>query len=261
MPEQSAEQLFYSDNLITNLQLRWGGGFLSPGGSKELALMLEGVDIEGRTGLDFGCGIGGYDVLLVREHGAAKVVGIDIEQPVLERARGRAEMEELTHSLEFLKVEPGPLPFDDASFDFVFSKDSIVHLPNKPEVFGEFFRVVRPGGRLVISDWFRSEEPFTEEMRRWATEGDETFEMDTLAGAAQYAVQAGFVDMDMVDRNDWFRAYTRDEYERLKGPLFATYVAHFGEDAARTSVENARIRALLAGQGQLRPGHLRATRP
>lgn len=98
-------------------------------------------------------------------------------------------------------------------------------------------------------------------MRKWATTGDETYEMDSLSSAAAYVSEAGFVDIDLDDRNDWFRDFARDEYERLKGPLFAVYVEKFGEEQARTSVENAHTRWTLAEQCQLRPGHIRGRKP
>lgn len=258
-----AHALYYSDDLVTNLQLRWGDGFLSPGGASELARMFAGIEVRGRTGLDVGCGVGGYDVVLVRDHGAARVVGIDLGDAAVEQARLRAESCGLADRLDFRVVQPGPFPFDDASFDFVCSKDTIAEVPlaDKPDVFAEMYRVCRPGGWLVVSDWFCTEAPFTEVMRQWATEGDETYEMETLARTAGYAADAGFADLELDDRNDWFRGYARDEYERLKGPLFDDYVERFGEEQARASVENARIRALLAAQGQLRPGHIRAIRP
>ncbi|MDZ7829795.1 MAG: methyltransferase domain-containing protein [Halofilum sp. (in: g-proteobacteria)] len=261
--EAHQHALYYNDDLVTNLQLRWGDGFLSPGGADELARMFRGIDVTGQAGLDVGCGVGGYDLVLVTDLGAERVVGVDLGPAVVAEAAGRARSAGLGDRLLFRTVEPGPLPFDDATFDFVFSKDTIADVPlaDKPAMFAEMFRVCRPGGHLVVSDWFRDEAPYTEEMRAWATEGDETYEMDTLAGAGRYATDAGFSDVELDDRNDWFRQYAREEYERLKGPLFAEYSRRFGAAAARTSVENARVRALLAEQGQLRPGHVRARRP
>mgnify|MGYP006280136195 CR=1 FL=1 len=255
--------LYYSDDLVANLQLRWGDGHLSPGGPDELARMLRGVDCRGRHGLDVGCGVGGYDIALVRDHGAADVVGIDIGPAVVAAARDRAAAAGLAARLEFRVVAPGPLPFADERFDFVFTKDTLADVPlaDKPALFAEMFRVCRRGGALVLSDWFCTEADYTPEMREWTGEGDETYEMHTLADAADYAAAAGFEGVERDDRNDWFRAYARDEYERLRGELYAEYVRRFGEAQAERSVENARIRALLAEQGQLRPGHLRARRP
>lgn len=264
MSETTARHaLYYTADLVTNLQLRWGDGFLSPGGGKELGHMLRHVDITGERGLDVGCGVGGYDVLLVREHGAARVVGIDLDEAMVAQATERARNEDLTDRLDFVAIEPGPFPFDDEEFSFVFTKDTIADVPHrqKPEIFAEMYRVCRCGGRLIVSDWFCADAPYTEEMRKWATEGDETYEMDTLEQTAGYAVDAGFIECELEDRNDWFRRYAKDEYERLKGPLYPLYVDRFGEESARTSMENARIRALLAEQGQLRPGHIRARKP
>lgn len=260
--ENEKHALYYTDDLIANLQLRWGDGFMSPGGAEELARMMRGIAVKGSTGLDLGCGIGGYDASLVEEHGAAKVVGVDIDGASIEQAKALARDKSLEDRLEFLKVDAtAGLPFEDGAFDFAFTKDSIVDLPEKSPVFRELFRVTKSGGWIIVSDWFRSEEPYTEEMRRWATTGDETYEMDTLNSAAGYVVEAGFVDVELDDRNDWFQDLARDEYERLKGPLYPVYVERFGEDQAKRSVENARVRLLLAEQGQLRPGHIRGRKP
>ena len=85
--------------------------------------------------------------------------------------------------------------------------------------------------------------------------------MATLQATAAYARSVGLCDIELDDRNDWFRKYAREGYEKLKGPLFHVYLEEFGEESAKSSVDNTRIRALLAQQGQLRPGHIRATRP
>ena len=55
--------------------------------------------------------------------------------------------------MTFQLVEPGPLPFADQSFDAVFTKDAIVHIPDKPPFYREVLRVLRPGGLFVGSDW------------------------------------------------------------------------------------------------------------
>ena len=44
------------------------------------------------------------------------------------------------------------LPFDDDSFDVVFSNDVLCHLPRRPEVLGEMLRILKPGGRMLFSD-------------------------------------------------------------------------------------------------------------
>lgn len=259
--ETPQHALYYTDALIENLQLRWGEGFLSPGGAEELGRMLTGFDLRGLRILDLGCGLGGYDRLMVERHGAGHVTGVDIDAASLAMADGMRRSRGLQDRLSFRQVAPGPLPFGDGAFDLIFSKDSIVDLPEKAPVYDELFRLCQPGGAIVVSDWFRSEAPMTPEMRAWATTGDETYEMDTLASAAADLERAGFRQIETDDRNGWFRDYARDEYNRLRGPLYDTYAERFGADQAQSSVENARIRALLAEQGQLRPGHIRGRKP
>ena len=55
----------------------------------------------------------------------------------------------------FVKVWPGPLPFPPESFDIVFSKDAIVHIPDKHALMEDVYRVLKPGGmvrRLRLAD-------------------------------------------------------------------------------------------------------------
>ncbi len=77
----------YTEEFVAGLEWIWGEGFLSPGGDDEVAAILEGFNIDGTEVLDIGCGLGAIDLLLVRKHGAARVTGIDIEPPLIARAR------------------------------------------------------------------------------------------------------------------------------------------------------------------------------
>ena len=78
-------------------------------------------------------GSGACAVLLVCEHDAARVIGVDVENPVCEAANRRAKLAGVEDRVEILKINPGPFPFDASTFDIVFSKDSIIHIPDKAE--------------------------------------------------------------------------------------------------------------------------------
>src|SRR4026207_1846868 len=114
----------YHDQMIGMLERVWGDGWLSPGGPAEVAKLLEGMDLKGKSILDIGCGAGGIDVLLVGTYEAGYVTGTDVEDTVLAHARERAGKAGRTGQIGILKVVPGPLPFPPQTFDFVFSKDS-----------------------------------------------------------------------------------------------------------------------------------------
>ena len=155
----------YDAGMQTLLQTLWGDGFLSPGGEAEVACLLEGSEIAGSSVLDIGCGLGAVDELLVARHGARSVLGVDVDPGLLATMAQRLARAGLTRQITTLRVEPGPLPLPEGSFDVVFSKDAIVQIPDKAAVFADAYRVLRRGGHLIASDWLRGGSgPYSAEM-------------------------------------------------------------------------------------------------
>ncbi len=239
----------------------FGAGFLSPGGQEEVAKIVENVDLAGKEVLDIGVGIGGPACLLVEKHGAARVTGIDVEDPVLEKAAQIVVRRGLQDRVLLKRVEPGPLPFDDESFDVVFSKDAIVHIPDKDALFRDIYRVLRPGGCIALSDWYRSEEPLTEEMAAWLERFGSDFAMTPIQNDANLLGSVGFVDTTILDRNAWFAEFCRELVDHMRGPGHDTLVEIVGKDVAENLTSKAEKRAIISAQGQLRPGHLRGRKP
>ncbi len=96
---------------------------------------------QGKSILDIGCGSGGITLHLVERHGADHATGFDVELPVVEAARLRASKRGLSDRATFVHAPPGDLPFYDQTFDMVFSKDALLHVPDKDALFAEIFRV------------------------------------------------------------------------------------------------------------------------
>ena len=252
----------YTDEFVAKLELLWGEGFLSPGGPAEVAKILEETDLAGLEVMDIGCGIGGVDVLLARDYGAKSVTGIDIEEPLVEKSRARAERLKLSNQLTFQLVEPGPFPFADNSFDAVFSKDSMIHIPDKAALFAEVLRVLRPGGIFLASDWMQSAAgPDSPEMATFIETSGLSFNLGITDELPASLEEAGFSDIRVVDRNPWYREEARNELSRMRGELRELLLDILGREKADRWIEMrvAMIAALDAGA--FRPTHFRAMKP
>jgi len=102
--------------------------------------------------LEVGCGSGGYALHLAEKVGC-RLVGLDINAPGVRNANRLARARGLASQARFEQCDVSKnLPFDDKTFDAVFSNDVLCHLPGRPEVLVEMFRVLKPGGRMLFSD-------------------------------------------------------------------------------------------------------------
>jgi len=256
------EDELYTGSLILILEKIWGEGFLSPGGEAEVGRLVGSHDFVGRSVLDIGCGAGGIDIALVRNHGAGYVTGIDVEDGVIARAHELVDVAGLQDSIGLCKVAPGPLPFPPGTFDIVFSKDSIVHIPDKHALAREAFRVLRPGGWLVASDWLIGHDDApSEQMAEYIRSEGLDFGMASPSRYKDALDQAGFTDIRIESRNAWYRDEARRELERMKGPWRAGAEAELGADFVAHNIEIWERMVPVLASGEHCPTHLHARKP
>ena len=252
----------YSEEETERLELIWGEGFLSPGGREEVARILGGYDIAGCDVLDIGSGAGGADIAFVRDHGAGTVVGVDVQQGFVDLAAERAVTAGLGDRITYRVIDPGPLPFDDASFDLVFSKDAIIHVHEKDALYAEAFRVLRPGGRLLVGDWLRGDgDAVTPQVDSFVEAAGHGFAMVSLRDVEAIIDRAGFDDIELQDRRSWYLGEATAELERLRGEMRPEFVERWGEDAAQAEIDFWEVLVASLSTGALSPGHVRARKP
>jgi SAM-dependent methyltransferase len=152
----------------------------------------------GQVVLDLGSG-GGIDCFLAaRQVGeTGYVIGVDMTPQMLDRARVNKEKVG-AKNVEFRLGEIEHLPVADTSVDVVISNCVINLSPDKPQVFREAFRVLKPGGRLSFSD-IVTDGPLPEEIKKdlsaWAGCVSGAMEVKDYI---QAMVDAGFSDIDLV---------------------------------------------------------------
>ncbi len=252
----------YDDAAIRFLEVIWGPGHLSPGGPDEVDRVLAGLQMEGKTALDIGCGTGGYTLHVARTLRLAHITGFDVEEPVIQVARKRVQAEHMEHCVAFVQAPPGRLPFADASFDLVFSKDAMIHVNDKDALFAEVFRVLRPGGVFAASDWLIGHDgPPSDAMRAYLDAEGLSFGMASSQRYLEAMAQVGFVDAQTTSRNAWYREQAKIELEKLRGTLHAAAVAAVGEAYVAKNIRAYEAMCVVLETGEHCPTHLRARKP
>ena len=132
------------------------GDSFHPGGlalSEKLA-SLAGISSDTRV-LDVAAGTGATALFLAERFGC-QVVGLEYGRDLVARADDAAAASGLRHRVRFQQGDAEKLPFDDDSFDVILCECAYCTFPNKGAAAAEFARVLRPGGRLALSDLTRS---------------------------------------------------------------------------------------------------------
>ena len=101
--------------------------------------------------LDLGCGIGGPARTLAAEFGC-RVTGIDISDEFCTAAQSLNELVGLSDKISIRTADALALPFEDESFDIVWTQHASMNIADKQALFIEMHRVLRPGGKLALHD-------------------------------------------------------------------------------------------------------------
>ncbi len=150
---------------------------------------------------DLGCGRGNDAIRMAQTVGeSGKVFGLDISDGMLEKARKNAEKLGIAN-VEFIKTDLESLPLPDKSVHLVISNCTINHANNKLAVWSEIHRILKGGGRFVVSDIYSTAD-VPEEYRN-----DPDAVAECWAGAItrdkyfETLRQAGFQDIDVLEES------------------------------------------------------------
>jgi tocopherol O-methyltransferase len=176
--------------------LRWGMGFSEPSQFSKI--------------LDVGCGIGG-STLYLAEKFQAEATGITLSPVQANRATERAQNAQLGQQVNFQVANALEMPFEDDSFDLLWSLESGEHMPNKQQFLRECYRVLKPGGLFLMATWcHRPVSPtapeLTDDERKHLAEIYRVYALPYVISLPEYEAMAVKVGFDNIHTADWSKA-------------------------------------------------------
>ena len=149
--------------------------------------------------LDAGCGVGGSCIFLASVTGC-RVTGISLSDRQVEQAAENAIKRQVDGLVDFKRMNYCATEFPDQSFDVVWGCESICYADDKEQFIKEAWRLLRPGGRLIVADGFvttfeNNEHPV---IRRWL-DGWQVNYLETPGRFSGFMKEAGFTNMKYRD--------------------------------------------------------------
>jgi len=156
---------------------------------------------EGEHVLDAGCGVGGSSIFLAKVHGCT-TQGITLSTKQVETCRKNARVEGVAEKCSFELADYTNTGFPDNTFDVVCAIESVCYARDKNDFLKEAFRILKPGGTLVVADFFGSDQVKDAKNHPLMVKMAETWAIERFANQTEFqddAQSVGFVDCEMKD--------------------------------------------------------------
>ncbi|GFU03740.1 phosphoethanolamine N-methyltransferase [Nephila pilipes] len=205
----------YSRQGVLRYEWIFGKTFLSTGGLSTTKKYISRLDLKpGQKVLDVGCGIGGHSFYMAENYGV-EVLGVDLSVNMMTVATEYlSERPHLNNKVKFVICDITKSEYDDGSFDTIYSRDTLLHIPNKDELFKNFERWLKPGGKILFTDYTRSEKENSSHFEKYIN--DRGYNLLTLHQYKELLEKSGFVNVKAEDATEEFLNALHAELDRLR---------------------------------------------
>ncbi len=252
----------YTPQYTSELEFVYGTGMMTDGGPEATEEMFKGIDLYQKHMLDIGSGLGGMAFYLAEKY-EAHVTGVDINPWMIATSNSRrsGKLTELTQ-FDIVNGFGSLSAYPDNSFDIVYSKGSLIHVPEKSTYFSEILRVLKPGGQLIVADWY------SPTLGHWTDPMEEMIKMEKFILVAEtqesFTTQlqsAGFVNVVSRSMGEDYFKYNQAIVDNLqKESVKAEFIQTFTNRHEETVVGFQLVSASMF-TGDIFVLHFSATKP
>lgn len=239
----------YKCNSILRYERVFGSGYVSTGGLETTKEFVSKLDLKpGQKVLDVGCGIGGGDFYMA-ENFDVEVVGIDLSINMISFALERAIG--LKYAVEFEVADCTKKTYPDNTFDVIYSRDTILHIQDKPALFRSFYKWLKPGGKVLISDYCKNAGEPSPEFAQYIKQRG--YDLHDVQAYGQMLRDAGFNEVIAEDRTNQFIHVLQRELQEVEKEK-DVFISDFSEEDYNDIVGGWKAKLMRSTVGEQRWG-------
>ncbi|XP_048883463.1 phosphoethanolamine methyltransferase isoform X2 [Brienomyrus brachyistius] len=254
--QQFLDNQQYTQRGILRYEMIFGPGYVSTGGLRTTKEFVDLLNLSsGQKVLDVGCGIGGGDFYMAKRFGV-EVLGMDLSSNMIEIAMERAVKENVP-LVQFELGDATKRSFPESSFDVIYSRDTILHISDKLDLFRKFYLWLKPGGKILVTDYCCGEKPWSPEFQEYVRQRG--YCLLTPEKYGQMIEQAGFIRACVEDRTSQFIQVIKRELKRAED-IKEEFIQEFSEEEYNTITSGWRLKIQRCERGDHRWGLFYAER-
>jgi len=223
------DQNQYSRKGILRYEAIFGRTFVSVGGEVTTKDFVSQLDLKpGMKVLDIGCGTGGSAFFMARHYGV-DVHGVDLASNMIAIAQDyRSEMEPaVKHRVQFYIEDAIAMEYPENFYDVVYSRDTILHIKGKEALFRKFLSTLKPGGKLMISDYCRGDQEHSQRFKDYVASRD--YKLYTVKEYGNIIEKAGFKNVVAMDKTQLMMDIMKMEVTKFNG-IKEKFVDEFSQE-------------------------------
>jgi len=210
--QESLDSSQYATTSILEYESVYGEDFVSPGGYEMAKELIGAMQLApGSRVLDVGCGLGGSAFVMARDFGL-NVDGIDLSLNMLKIANEKLQDNGLSNMVTLNHGNCLEMECADC-YDAIYSRDVFLHIHDKPRLFSVLKSLLRPGGKLLFTDYCCGEKPWEREFSAYVESRD--YDLHTLFEYAALVSEAGFKQVVYNDLSSRFAEILRADLIRI----------------------------------------------